>query len=319
MAATMIDKRAPGVSAALRNRVAAALNAGERPALVGQNLRLGSVVLQRADGRDTPALREVELQMGRRNLDTAGAFDTFQPGTSRRGRNTYATDAAGQERMIARRVRGENRVTQAGRRFYRQSYTRYIVHVPTFLVRRSTGQRFRDDRYDVTGEQIGMDVELNVRGSAQEQLDQLNRVYDAWVASGAADAALVAPSDYGPDVELHVDAARRPTFDVQEAYLRDGRLTADTVLDRIVFGEPVHAEDMWQIHRLHEVSRRRNGECGLDVIVASAMQRRGEQDKRQPMLTAEQAAQALVELAREIDPDGALATHAVFEDVPQTA
>ena len=63
----MIDERAPGVSAALRNRIAAALNAGERPALVGQNLRLGSVVLQRADGRDTPALREVELQMGRRS------------------------------------------------------------------------------------------------------------------------------------------------------------------------------------------------------------------------------------------------------------
>ena len=62
-----------------------------------------------------------------------------------------------------------------------------------------------------------MDVELNVRGSAQEQLDQLNRVYDAWVASGAADATIVAPSDYGPDVELHVDTARRPTFDVQEA------------------------------------------------------------------------------------------------------
>ena len=37
------------------------------------------------------------------------------------------------------------------------------------------------------------------------------------------------------------------------------------------------------------------------------------------MLTAEQAAQALVQLARELDPDGALATHAVFEDVPQTA
>ena len=120
MAAMMVDERAPGVSAAMRRRITAALGAGERPALVGQNLRLGSVVLQRADGRDTPALREVELQMGRRNLDTAGAFDTFLPGTSQRGRNTYATDAAGQERMIARRVRGENRVTQAGKRFYNQ-------------------------------------------------------------------------------------------------------------------------------------------------------------------------------------------------------
>ena len=78
------------------------------------------------------------------------------------------------------------------------------------------------------------------------------------------------PSDYGPDVELHVDTARRPTFDVQSQYVRDGQRTADTLLDRVVFGEPVLAEDMWNLHRIHEVSRRRNGECGLDVIVASA-------------------------------------------------
>ena len=73
------------------------------------------------------------------------------------------------------------------------------------------------------------------------------------------------------------------------------------------------------MHRIHEVSRRRNGECGLDVIVASATHRQGLTHGRQPMLTAEQAAQALVQLARELDPDGSLATHAVFEDVPQTA
>ena len=149
--AAIVDERAPGVSAAMRRRIAAALDAGERPTLRGNNLRLGSVVLQRADGRDAPALREVELQMARRELPAAGAFDTFQPGTSRRGRNTYATDTAGQERIVARRVNGENRVTQAGRRYYRQSYARYIVHVPTYLVRRSTGARFREDRYDITG------------------------------------------------------------------------------------------------------------------------------------------------------------------------
>ena len=63
----------------------------------------------------------------------------------------------------------ERIATQAGRRFYRQSYARYIVHAPTFLVRRSTGARFRDDHYDITGEQVGLDVELNVRGSVQEQ------------------------------------------------------------------------------------------------------------------------------------------------------
>ena len=45
-----------GVSAVLRKRIAAALDAGELPSLKKKNLRLGSVVLQRADGRDTPAL-----------------------------------------------------------------------------------------------------------------------------------------------------------------------------------------------------------------------------------------------------------------------
>ena len=111
-------------------------------------------------------------------------------------------------------------------------------------MRRSTGARFREDHYDITGEQVGMDIELNLRGTDQEQRSQLERAYDAWVASGAAERAVVPPSDYGPDVEMHIDPARRPTFDMQEAYVRDGRRTADTILDRVVFGEPVLAEDM---------------------------------------------------------------------------
>ena len=74
------DERAPGVSAALRKRSSSALDAGERPSLQRNNLRLGSIVL-RADGRDAPALREVALQMARRGLDTAGAFNTFLPST----------------------------------------------------------------------------------------------------------------------------------------------------------------------------------------------------------------------------------------------
>ena len=134
MAAVVNDERAPGVSAALRRRIAAALDAGERPTLQRKNLRLGSIVLQRTDGRDAPALREVEIQMARRNLDAAGVFGTFQASTTTRGRNTYAVDSAGQERIVARRVRGENRVTKAGLRFYlHTSYSRYIIHVPTFL------------------------------------------------------------------------------------------------------------------------------------------------------------------------------------------
>ena len=56
MAAPFVDERASGVAPAMRRRIAAALDAGERPALRGKNLRLGSIVLQRADVRDAPAL-----------------------------------------------------------------------------------------------------------------------------------------------------------------------------------------------------------------------------------------------------------------------
>ena len=87
----------------------------------------------------------------------------------------------------------------------------------------------------------------------------------------------------------------------------------------MVFGEPIMAEDMWQMHRIHEVSRRRNGECGLDVIVAAATQRQGSHHKRQLLMSAEEASRKLVELAREFDPNGALATHSIFEDIPLTA
>ena len=143
--AAVVDERAPGVSAALRRRIATALDSGELPTLQRNNLRLGSVLLQRADGRDRPPLKEVEIQMARRSLNTAGAFDTFRPSTFMRGRNTYAVDIAGLEHVIARRIRGENRVTKAGQRFHQTSYTRYIVQVPTIYERLSTGALFRPD------------------------------------------------------------------------------------------------------------------------------------------------------------------------------
>ena len=55
------------------------------------------------------------------------------------------------------------------------------------------------------------------------------------------------------------------------------------------------------------------------MIVAAAPQRQGLHHKRQPIMTAEEASQKLVQLAREIDPNGALATHATFEDVLRMA
>ena len=317
--ASIVDERAPNVSAAMRRRIAAALEKGERPTLIGNNLKLGTIVLQRSDGRDVPALRELELQMARRDLPVAGAFNTFQPGTSRRGSNTYATDTAGRERVVARMVRGENRVTKYGRRYFNQPYARYIAHIPTYRTR--NGVRLGNDSYDVTGEQLGMPAAVtNTREvSLQDQLRQIEQAVDRWLAEGGAEATMVWASDVTGNVQLHVDPNRRPSFSIQTQYVRDGQLTADTVLDRIVFGAPLVAEDMWQIGRLHEVSRRRSGECGLDVIVCAAQQRRHTKEGygRVPMLPADEAAQTLVKLVQKIDPQGVLA-QATFQEVPQT-
>ena len=71
------------------------------------------------------------------------------------------------------------------------------------------------------------------------------------------------------------------------------------------------------MHRLHEVSRRRSGECGIDVIVASAsclaQQRDGARmvHKREQIMTAEAAAEGVVELARKMDPEGPLALNSL--------
>ena len=83
--AAVMGSQVAGVSYAMRKRIAAALDAGDLPALKKRNLRLGDIVLQRADGRDTPALQEVAVQMASRGLDTAGVFNTFLPNTHVRG------------------------------------------------------------------------------------------------------------------------------------------------------------------------------------------------------------------------------------------
>ena len=328
MANVLRDAPVPNVSDAMRRRVSALLDAGELPQMRGQNLRLGNVVLQRTDGRDAPVLAEVEAQMRRRNMPTENVLNSYGPARPvYRGRGTYATDTAGVERMITRRVAGENRATLAGRRFFRQPYTRWIVHVPTYRVRLSTGSRFGHGWIDVTGESLGMYRELNhrgpeadqlasVRASVQEMIDQNTPGPIAWYLLGA-DA-----SNLGDGVTVHIDTARQPTYSRQTTQIRDGdmRATHDTLLDRIVFGEVVFAEDMWHLHRIHEVSRRRSGECGVDVIVASAQRKtHGDGWKgHEPMMTAEKAAQALVQLAREMFPDEALAK-ATFTEVAQTA
>ena len=322
------DERAPGVSAAMRRRIGNALDAGEMPSLRGANLRLGGIVLQRTNGQNAPAMAEVVLQMRRRNIPTEGAFATYGPAAPvRRGRGTYATDTTGTERMISRRLRGQNVVTTAGRRFYQQPYHRWIIHLPTFRRRISTNRAFREnrDRIDITGEMLGID---GAQGTEAEQLQRAQAAVRELVASWASGAVPrqyygTAASPIEEDVEIVYDSSRQPTFDRQTEQM-DGGLTVDTILDRVVFGAPIFPEDMWQLHNLHECSRRRSGECGLDVIVASASQNSKHRHdgtrsrERTSLMTADQAAEMLVRLAREVDPEGALAT-ATFSEVVATA
>ena len=316
--ALQADEQAPGVSATLRRRIATALDAGERPSLQGTNLKLGTVVLQSANGTDRPALAETQIQMRRRNLDTRGAFDVFNSAPVRRGRGRYAADINGVERMITRTVNGEQRVTAAGRRYYNQSYTRWLVHIPTILVRKRTGTTFQRTRHDRTGEDLGLSTEIQARGSEAEQRRQVQAAVEAYLERAGGENAELDIYEGDEDVAVRYDSSRAIEYSMQTQGLRDGQMTADTILDRVVFGEPIMAEDMWQLGHLHEVSRRRSGECGLDVIVASATQRQGYNNTRKPIMTAEKAAQALLTIARETDPEGELAK-ATFKEVPQTA
>ena len=229
-----MDERDPDVSDTLRRRIAAALEAGDRPTLQGNNLKLGSIVLQSANGADRPALRETEIQMRRRNLDTTGAFDIYNSAPVRRGRGRYATDINGRERMITRTVNGEQRVTAAGRRYYQQSYTRWLVHIPTILVRRSTGATFQTTRHDRTGEELGLLPELQARGSEAEQRRQVQRAVEAYLEQAGGQNAELDFYEGDENVIVRYDSSRPITYSMQTQGIRDGQMTADTILDRVV-------------------------------------------------------------------------------------
>ena len=97
----------PNVSAAMRKRIAAALDAGEVPSLKKRRMHLGAIPLQLANGKDKPALEEVRLQMASRGLNVRGVFDAFVPDLCTRGNRTLAMDIAGVQHTIVRRFRGK--------------------------------------------------------------------------------------------------------------------------------------------------------------------------------------------------------------------
>ena len=84
--------------------------------------------------------------------------------------------------MITRGVQGQNgmetRATLAGRRFYREAYTRWVVRVPTYRRRTTTNSTFGHDWRDVAGDSLGMYRELNHRGPEADQLASVRAVQE---------------------------------------------------------------------------------------------------------------------------------------------
>ena len=126
-------------------------------------------------------------------------------------------------------------------------------------------------------------------------------------------------ADDDEDVTAIIDPHRPFTYDVQHTSVTGtGALSVDTLLDQVVFGLPVTSHDLWMKCHLHETSRRRNGECGINVVVASSSWRHQATDGRrttQNMITAEHGSLTLVNLAPEHFPYSALAQACTFTDL----
>jgi hypothetical protein len=328
MAALLSDDRVPGVSNALRSRVARLVGAGVTPSLRGNRVVLGDVTLVFANGREAPAAGEMRRHVASRNLDAADyAVNRFQPNTlTRSNGRLVGLDRNGREHVLLRHFRGVTRVTPAGRRYEAEApLVSWVVRIPV-VHRRNNGLPFDAREVTLTDDDLrrmapgGADV-FQLRGrvtaaNAQRLLDFVR---------GWADVSALSQfkgSQYADDrnVNLVLDDSREISLDHEE--IVDGQPTA--FLDQVVRGEPVLAWDMWQKARLHPASRRRNGECGIDVIVASQLRRCGDNTKKrnqrlEPVLDAQQVACQLVQLAREHFPQSALANHTQWDNVEDGA
>jgi len=145
-AMSITDRRAPGVSAALRSRIGTLLGSGATVSLRRDNLVLRDIVLTRQNGTETPAAEEMRLQVARRGLDpapfTLERFDRDQE-VEQAGTQAFAFDKAGKRHMITRQRLGQRVATAAGVRFYREApLTQWIVNVPVATMRLSSGRIF---------------------------------------------------------------------------------------------------------------------------------------------------------------------------------
>ena len=119
----------------------ALITAGVRPALNGNKLFLGKLVLIRADGEETKHAEEV------RSLGVDVNF--WERGTERKGNRVYGKDINGNRYMLSHMKNGSRMVTKKGHRFYNVApVTEWTIRLP--LPNRRNGNLFDPRWYDLT-------------------------------------------------------------------------------------------------------------------------------------------------------------------------
>ena len=117
------------------------LDAGLRPALRGNRLVLGNLVLIRADGEETNHAEEVRS----RGVDV----NFWDRGTVRKCNRVFGKDISGNRYMLSHMKNGQRIVTKKGRRFYSEApTTEWIIHLP--IANRRNGRRFDPRWHDMT-------------------------------------------------------------------------------------------------------------------------------------------------------------------------
>ena len=129
-------------------------------------------------------------------------------------------------------------------------------------------------------------AKLNRTRGDQASLDRLLSEFKKYFPPGMHLGSEWEYEDVDDAVHVEVDDQKEIMYSAMRTGLSDGQRTVDVVLDRIVFGAPVTSYDLWRKMHLHETSRQHSEHCGIDVIVAGSG------------LSAEQAAQTLVQLAK---------------------
>ncbi len=247
-------------------RIQAALDAGQDVLASGSGvLRLGGIRLTQRDGGVTPA--GGDLAAMRPDL----SLDPWLRGVTVRGNKEFARLRDGTEVSVAQMVRGERRITNAGRSYFRYNKSSWVLVVPAWANvlaedGRTVLRSFRRNRdgslvtvqipddfttYDEDGEEA-------IRSTVQRR-----RVYEAfveWARKQPLDDQgrhyLVSDYtvDYTADEETLADVDNYK-IDVQTTHVYDRAApTVETLLNRPLRGEVYCPAELWRKHGLTPLS-----------------------------------------------------------------